>query len=149
MSSAGIRALQVILVLWSFLETLVSSESDQRALWTRDDTDGAIRACQLLQELFPQLVSFPGKLMRTLLAQRKMTDSTSGEEKYTNDTAHWAISSQQNSTCSIEPQSADDVSIIVSPYHIYYLLTRRRFINFFKIKVIGRSDIRTLFAVSQ
>ncbi|OCB87794.1 FAD-binding domain-containing protein [Sanghuangporus baumii] len=70
---------------------------------------GAAKACRLLKESLPELVYFPGAA------------------QYVNDTAHWAISSQQNATCSVEPQSADDVSTIV--------------------KIIGRSDVRAPFAV--
>ncbi|KAL5514286.1 hypothetical protein ACEPAG_2374 [Sanghuangporus baumii] len=71
--------------------------------------DGANAACQLLKAQFPQLTSFPG------------------DEQYVNDTEHWAVSSEQNSTCSIEPTSAEDASAI--------------------IQIIGRSDIRAPFAV--
>ncbi|KAL5476865.1 hypothetical protein ACEPAI_3051 [Sanghuangporus weigelae] len=71
--------------------------------------DGAAAACKLLKTQFPQLTSFPG------------------DEQYVNDTEHWAVSSEQNSTCSIEPTSAEDVSAI--------------------IQIIGRSDIRAPFAV--
>ncbi|KAL5514287.1 hypothetical protein ACEPAG_2375 [Sanghuangporus baumii] len=71
--------------------------------------DGAVIACNLLEKKFPELTSFPGT------------------EQFDNDTEHWAISSQQNSTCSIEPTSAEDVSAI--------------------IQIIGRPDIRAPFAV--
>ncbi|KAL5476864.1 hypothetical protein ACEPAI_3050 [Sanghuangporus weigelae] len=71
--------------------------------------DGAVIACNLLKKKLPELTSFPGT------------------EQFDNDTEHWAISSQQNSTCSIEPTSAEDVSAI--------------------IQIIGRPDIRAPFAV--
>ncbi|KAL5521679.1 hypothetical protein ACEPAF_2427 [Sanghuangporus sanghuang] len=71
--------------------------------------DGAVIACNLLKKKFPKLTSFPGT------------------EQFVNDTEHWAISSQQNSTCSIEPTSAEDASAI--------------------IQIIGRPDIRAPFAV--
>ncbi|EJD05537.1 FAD-binding domain-containing protein [Fomitiporia mediterranea MF3/22] len=74
-----------------------------------EDYSRAYKACQLLQATVPKLVSFPGS------------------EQYVNDTEHWAVSSQQNSTCSIEPTSADDVGTIIG--------------------VLGRSDIRSPFAV--
>ncbi|KAL5498615.1 hypothetical protein ACEPAH_1970 [Sanghuangporus vaninii] len=71
---------------------------------------GAAKACRLLKESLPGLDYFPGAA------------------QYVNDTAHWSVSSQQNATCSVEPESADDVSTIV--------------------KIIGRPDIRAPFAVS-
>lgn len=74
-----------------------------------NDSAGAVKACQLLNASFPQLTSFPGT------------------EQYDNDNEHWAVTSEQNSTCSIEPTSAEDVGAI--------------------IKIIGRSDIRAPFAV--
>ncbi|KAL5476868.1 hypothetical protein ACEPAI_3054 [Sanghuangporus weigelae] len=70
---------------------------------------GSAKACRLLNESLPELVYFPGAA------------------QYVNDTAHWAISSKQNATCSVEPESADGVSSIV--------------------RIIGRPDIRSPFAV--
>lgn len=37
-----------------------------------------------------------------------------GEGQFANDIDHWAISSEQASTCSVEPTSAEDVSALVS-----------------------------------
>ncbi|KAL5476649.1 hypothetical protein ACEPAI_2835 [Sanghuangporus weigelae] len=71
--------------------------------------DSSIKACQLLQTAFPEIVSFP--------------DS----EHYKADNEHWAVTSTQNSTCSIEPETADDVSEI--------------------LKIIGRPDIMSPFAI--
>ncbi|EJD05533.1 FAD-binding domain-containing protein [Fomitiporia mediterranea MF3/22] len=90
------------------LGVLASADTAQQ-VWPRDNPAGANKACQLLQDSFPHLVFFPGS------------------DQYLNDTEHWAVSSQQNSTCSIEPETTDDISAI--------------------IKIIGRSDIRARFAV--
>ncbi|KAL5498844.1 hypothetical protein ACEPAH_2199 [Sanghuangporus vaninii] len=89
--------------------TILALVSSARGLSTGRRADSAVKACQLLQSSFPQLVSFPGS------------------EQYEADIEHWGITSTQNSTCSIEPQTADDVSKI--------------------IKIIGRSDIMAPFAV--
>ncbi|KAL5522235.1 hypothetical protein ACEPAF_2092 [Sanghuangporus sanghuang] len=72
-------------------------------------TDPATKACQLLANAFPQLVAFPGS------------------EQYSSDIEHWAFTSTQNATCTIEPETADDVGEI--------------------LKIIGRSDIMSPFAV--
>ncbi|KAI5120619.1 hypothetical protein M0805_008094 [Coniferiporia weirii] len=69
----------------------------------------ARKACAMLRKSFPQLVAFPGA------------------EQFVNDTEHWTVSSEQNATCSIEPESTADVSAI--------------------LEVIGRPDIRAPFAV--
>lgn len=77
----------------------------------------ALKACQLLKEKFSGLVSFPGKMSDVLctgLLTNDLTFSLSGTQQFANDAAHWAISSQQNATCSIEPEDADDVSAVVS-----------------------------------
>ncbi|KAJ7593193.1 FAD-binding domain-containing protein [Mycena floridula] len=70
---------------------------------------GALRACHLLQAALPGQVFFPGSL------------------EYAADVSHFESSSSQNSTCSVEPVSAVDISTI--------------------LKIIGRDDIRAPFAV--
>ena len=37
-----------------------------------------------------------------------------GSKSYNNDTLHWAITSSQQSACSVEPGTAKDVGKIVS-----------------------------------
>ncbi|EJD05535.1 FAD-binding domain-containing protein [Fomitiporia mediterranea MF3/22] len=76
---------------------------------TSEDLSRAVKACELLKDNFPELVSFPGS------------------ENFINDIEHWAFSSEANSTCSFEPRTAEDVSAA--------------------IKIIGRPDIRSPFAV--
>ncbi|KAL5480972.1 hypothetical protein ACEPAI_9913 [Sanghuangporus weigelae] len=71
--------------------------------------DPGAKACQLLKEAFPQLVAFPGS------------------EQFEADIEHWVSTSTQNASCSVEPQTADDVSRI--------------------LKIVGRSDIMSPFAV--
>ncbi|KAL5523069.1 hypothetical protein ACEPAF_1336 [Sanghuangporus sanghuang] len=71
--------------------------------------DPGAKACQLLKEAFPQLVAFPGS------------------EEYEADIEHWASTSTQDASCSVEPETADDVSRI--------------------LKIVGRSDIMSPFAV--
>ncbi|THU76841.1 FAD-binding domain-containing protein [Dendrothele bispora CBS 962.96] len=67
------------------------------------------RACQLLEDSLPGLVFFPGS------------------SNYTNDNFHYGASSTQNSTCTVEPSTNDDISTI--------------------LKIIGREDVRSPFAV--
>ncbi|EEB92739.1 hypothetical protein MPER_08707, partial [Moniliophthora perniciosa FA553] len=55
-------------------------------------------ACSALQDALPGRVFLPGKL---------------GSEEYVNDNEHYTQASSQNSTCSVEPESADDVSTIL------------------------------------
>ncbi|TDL24025.1 FAD-binding domain-containing protein [Rickenella mellea] len=62
-------------------------------------------ACHLLNQTFPDLVSFPG--------QNNPGKCHEGSAQYGIDINHWAVGSQQNATCSIEPQTPDDVSKIV------------------------------------
>ncbi|KLO11827.1 FAD-binding domain-containing protein [Schizopora paradoxa] len=70
---------------------------------------GAQKACQILQQEFPGLVAFPGST------------------QFVDDNEHWAVTSESNSTCSVEPQTVDDISTI--------------------LQLVGRSDIRSPFAV--
>ncbi|PAV20386.1 FAD-binding domain-containing [Pyrrhoderma noxium] len=86
-----------------FFEVLLLFSPEYRS------SKAAEKACGILKSRFPHLTSFPGAL------------------QFNNDTEHWAISSHQNATCSIEPGDAYDLSGI--------------------IKIIGRSDIRSPFAV--
>ncbi|KAL5512398.1 hypothetical protein ACEPAG_3390 [Sanghuangporus baumii] len=79
------------------------------ALSDGPDMDPATKACQLLANAFPQLVAFPGS------------------EQYSSDIEHWAFTSTQNATCTVEPETADDVGKI--------------------LKIIGTSDIMAPFAV--
>ncbi|KAL5512399.1 hypothetical protein ACEPAG_3391 [Sanghuangporus baumii] len=72
-------------------------------------SDPAVKACQFLQDAFPQLVSFPGS------------------DQYNSDVKHWAATSSQNAVCSIEPETADDVSKIM--------------------RIIGRHDVMAPFAI--
>ncbi|KAL5500909.1 hypothetical protein ACEPAH_9296 [Sanghuangporus vaninii] len=72
-------------------------------------SDPAVKACQFLQDAFPQFVSFPGS------------------DQYNSDIKHWTVTSTQNAVCSIEPQTADDVSKIM--------------------RIIGRHDVMAPFAI--
>ncbi|KAL5512400.1 hypothetical protein ACEPAG_3392 [Sanghuangporus baumii] len=72
-------------------------------------SDPAVKACQFLQDTFPQLVSFPGS------------------DQYNSDIKHWVVTSTQNAICSIEPETADDVSEI--------------------LRIIGRHDVMAPFAI--
>ena len=42
-----------------------------------------------------------------------LTRFLTGDEQYVDDNDHWAVTSEQNSTCSIEPASAEDITAIV------------------------------------
>ncbi|OCB92283.1 FAD-binding domain-containing protein [Sanghuangporus baumii] len=92
----------LVLLATAFLSIALSDAVDT-------STDPATKACQLLANAFPQLVAFPGS------------------EQYSSDIAHWAFTSTQNATCTIEPETAHDVGEI--------------------LKIIGRSDIMSPFAV--
>ncbi|KAF5368007.1 hypothetical protein D9758_004403 [Tetrapyrgos nigripes] len=76
---------------------------------SRAQEDPATKACQLLAETLPGLVFFPGT------------------SNYTSDNFHYGASSTQNSTCTVEPSTNDDVSAI--------------------LKIVGREDVRSPFAV--
>ncbi|KAL5499067.1 hypothetical protein ACEPAH_1585 [Sanghuangporus vaninii] len=71
--------------------------------------DPGARACQLLKEAFPQLVAFPWS------------------EQFEADIGHWASTSTQYASCSVEPETADDVRRI--------------------LKIVGRSVIMPPFAI--
>ncbi|KAL5500910.1 hypothetical protein ACEPAH_9297 [Sanghuangporus vaninii] len=58
-------------------------------------SDPAVKACQFLQDAFPQSVSFPGS------------------DQYNSDIKHWAVTSIQNAVCSVEPETADDIGEIL------------------------------------
>ncbi|KAL5500908.1 hypothetical protein ACEPAH_9295 [Sanghuangporus vaninii] len=94
---------------FSFTLAILATASLSIALSGAVDMDPATEACQLLANAFPQLVAFPGS------------------EQYSSDIEHWAFTSTQNTTCTIEPETADDVGEI--------------------LKIIGRSDIMSPFAV--
>ncbi|KAL5480274.1 hypothetical protein ACEPAI_1544 [Sanghuangporus weigelae] len=93
----------------SFTLAILATASLSIAFSDGVDMDPATKACQLLVNAFPQLVAFPGP------------------EQYSSDIEHWAFTSTQNATCTIEPETADDVGEI--------------------LKIIGRGDIMAPFAV--
>ncbi|KAF5367917.1 hypothetical protein D9758_004373 [Tetrapyrgos nigripes] len=69
----------------------------------------ATKACQILNETLPGLVFFPGAT------------------NYASDNFHYAATSTQNSTCTVEPLTNEDVSAI--------------------LKIVGQEDVRSPFAV--
>ncbi|TDL24028.1 FAD-binding domain-containing protein [Rickenella mellea] len=93
----------VPLLLAAYLGGAVSAQV------TTDSHSAASKACGLLKIELPNLIAFPGSA------------------QYGSDIAHWATSSVQNATCSIEPQTSKDVATILG--------------------IVGRDDIRAPFAV--
>ncbi|KAJ7124058.1 FAD-binding domain-containing protein [Mycena crocata] len=71
--------------------------------------DSASTACHLLQAALPSKVFLPGSA------------------RYAADIFHFQLSSSQNSTCSVEPTTVSDVSLIMG--------------------IVGRDDIRSPFAI--
>ncbi|PAV20125.1 FAD-binding domain-containing [Pyrrhoderma noxium] len=96
----------LLIVALSSLSCVDAARLDTR---NSDLQNGAVTACSILKEKFPDLVAFPGA------------------DQYASDIDHWAGANNLNATCSIEPASPEDVSKI--------------------IKIIGRGDIRSPFAV--
>ena len=83
------------------------------AICTVHGQNPASKACHLLQIQLPGLVHFPGECF--LCAVYDYTDAFhTGSTQYLDDISHWTLSSNQNSTCSVEPSSIEDVSTIVS-----------------------------------
>ena len=69
-------------------------------------------ACNALQSALPGRVFFPGVL--SLFAHLNLTvHNFPGSEEYTSDNKHWTQIASQNSTCSVQPESPDDVAVIV------------------------------------
>ncbi|KAH8116010.1 FAD-binding domain-containing protein [Phellopilus nigrolimitatus] len=77
------------------LGTLVFDASSQLIGSEDGSSTAADKACQSLNETFPEIVSFPGS------------------EQFADDVEHWTVSSQQNATCSVEPRDTSDVSAIM------------------------------------
>ena len=68
-------------------------------------------ACDLIKAQFPQLVSFSGMyFLSNLLCSTKDFE---GEAQFENDIDHWAASSEQIATCSVEPSNSNEISEIV------------------------------------
>ena len=82
------------------------------SLKTRDSS-AAQKACALIKSQFPQLVSFIGMLL--LAYSDSLLNNIKGEDQFESAIEHWAASSEQKSTCSVEPTNSDEVSGIVSP----------------------------------
>ncbi|TDL17542.1 FAD-binding domain-containing protein [Rickenella mellea] len=89
--------------------SLLTATSKATLAVTSPELSAAQTACGLLSRAFPQLVAFPGS------------------PQYTADNAHYAVSSIQNSTCSIEPNTPQDVAEI--------------------LRIVGRDDVRAPFAI--
>lgn len=110
------------------------------------NADPATKACQLLASTFPKLVAFPGTMFSSQ-SRVSCRIANAGSEQYSSDIEHWVASSTQNATCSIEPETADDICKIVSAtVGLPFAIPLADLCS--QLKIIGRDDIRAPFAVS-
>jgi len=103
----------------------------------------ASQACNLIQAALPGKVFYPGKFPPFVHFFSCYILET-GTETYLEDIAQFQTSSQQNATCAVNPDSVSDLSTIVS----CPLIFKDVMLNALQIKIIGRDDIRSPFAVS-
>ena len=59
-------------------------------------------------------VFYPGELQTAIrLSSSRWLIAHVGSDGYARDIEHWSLSSSQNSTCSVEPGTVEDVSVVV------------------------------------
>ena len=104
----------------TFFALISSAHDSELSTEPLPRSDSSLRACQLLKEAFPELVAFPGIVHIPLSGNKKRHRlhgsccRWKGSEQYEVDIEHWDSTTTQNATCSVEPETADDVSRIVS-----------------------------------
>lgn len=80
-----------------------------------DNVTNAKEACLQLSEVGTLMAAFPSTyLVKSTFMKSVKHDALADSSQYNDDISHWALSSQQNASCSVEPSTPEDVSTIVS-----------------------------------
>ena len=111
------------IILLTTVSHLILKTSASASPRQEEQVSSAARACKILNDSLPTLVAFPGEsgYVRSILLSMALLMITclffrcgEGSGQYVADIDHFYLSSEQNSTCTVEPVRVEDISTIVS-----------------------------------